>query len=116
MEQPANIFKTIPCHLTMHEVCTLLDTHVEQWNDQELRIEIRGSFRDIWTKERVLLLDWHFLKSWSEHFKVMGLFALPFDEERKPWPEVRYLVYEGPGELRFRLPFPQEQKGKGSSL
>jgi len=95
--------KTLPCPLTLHEVCGVLNTYVEQFNDQGLRIEIRGAFCDIWTKQRVLLLDWHFLKSWSECFRVMGLIPLPFDEACQPWPEVRYLLYEGPGELRFRL-------------
>lgn len=104
MEQREDIhLKTIPCPLTLHEVCGLLNASVEQFNDQGLRIEIRGTFRDIWTRQRVLLPDWHFLKSWSERFSVMGLFPLPFDEESQSWPEVRYLLYEGPGELRFRL-------------
>jgi hypothetical protein len=95
----SSLFKTIPCPLNVYP---LLWSIVEQHNDQGLRIEIRGTFRNIWTGERVLLLDWHSLASWSECFKVMGLFPLPFDEERKPWPPVRYLIYEGPGELRFR--------------
>lgn len=92
-------FKTIPCPLNVY---ALLWSIVEQYNDQGLRMEIRGSFRDVWTRDRVYLTDWHFLKSWSERFNVMGLYSLPFDEEREPWPPVRYLMYEGPGELRYR--------------
>lgn len=97
------IIKVVPCPLTVREVCAVLNAAVEQWGEQGLRISIRGAFRGIWAKERVQLLDWHFLQSWSARFQVMGVFALPFDEDSHPWPEVRYLLYEGPAELRFAL-------------
>ncbi len=100
MELPVKI---VPCPLTVREVCALLDVSVEQWGNQGLRIYIRGTFRGIWARERIQLLDWHFLKSWSACFQVMGTFPLPFDEDCHPWPEVRYLLYEGPAELRFTL-------------
>ena len=64
MEQRESIdFKSVPCPLTFQEVTGLLNATVKQFNDQGLRIEIRGALRDIWTKQRVLLLGWHFLKS-----------------------------------------------------
>lgn len=95
--------KIVPCPLTIREVHAFLDASVEQWGSQGLRIDIRGMFRGGRAKERIQLLDWHFLKCWSACFQVMGVLPLSFDEGHQPWPEVRYLLYEGPAELRFRL-------------
>lgn len=102
------VVKIVPCPLTVNEVCALLDASVGLYDGQGLSIDIRGGMRAVWTRERILLLDWHFLKSWSARFQVMGVFALPFDEARHPWPDVRYLLYGGPAELRFRLLSPAE--------
>ena len=88
------VVKIVPCPLTVNEVCALLDASIELYDGQELRIDIRGAMRSVWTRERILLLDWHFLKSWSARFQVMGVFPLPFDDARQPWPAVRYLLYE----------------------